>query len=404
MTNTKKIVSLQTGLVAGFFVALLVLAGSPALAQYGPPANIPDMSSFPGGMPGGAPNGMPSGIPIPGGIPNGIPGGAPNGMPDGILNGVPGGSNPGMPANIKMGPSEEQMRQIEKQKVTQMRRGLGSFVKQMTRVKNTVADYEKKGVVLPEELKTALNKIDEDIKIINTSDKSEELTGVIDNFSEATDVISDWMPKLPKLLQLPKVMKQAEREIAKADAAYNKDVRQMARSKVDAADVLAQFRTDIDSQKNLLNEVKTLAKTDSEAAFDKLTDEFFGNLDNMWENEKVIQMSLNIKKAMTQMTSEMKLADRTIAGLKKKKVDTAELESLLAQAKVKFEDLKKSVNAKPFDANAVMDGIDSLMEAKQEFADKLEEITGNTEFKPQLSPLPAAPKMPDLQGSLPQGF
>lgn len=382
MFNTKKIFSLKNGLIAGFFAALLVLVASPALAQYGPPANIPDMSSFSGGIP--------SGVSIPEGIPSGVT--------------MPSGVPAGMPANIKMGPSEEQMKQIEKQKTTQMKKGLGSFVKQMTKIKNSVGDYEKKGVVLPEELKAALTKIDEYIKIINTSEKSEELEGVIDNFSEATDVIQEWLPKLPKLLQLPKVIKQAEKELAKVDAAYNKDVKQMAKSKVDAADVLAQFKTDIDSQKNLLNEVKTLAKTDSEAAFDKLTDEFFGNLDNVWENEKVIQMSLNIKKAMTQMTSEMKLADKTIAGLKKKKVNTTELESLLAQSKLKFEDLKKLVNAKPFNGDVVMDGIDSLMESKQVFADKLEDITGSTEFKPQLSPVPAAPKMPNLQSSIPQGL
>lgn len=366
MSNTKKIVSLKNGLIAGFFAALFMLAASPALAQYGPPANIPDMSSFTSGMPSGAPAGM--------------------------------------PANIKMGPSEEQMKQIEKQKVTQMRKGLGSFVKQMTKIESSVGDYEKKGVVLPEELKAALEKIDEYIKTINTSEKSEELTEVIDNFSGATDVIQEWLPKLPKLLQLPKVIKQAEKEIAKADAAYNKDVKQMAKSKVDAADVLAQFKTDIDSQKTLLNDVKTLAKTDSDAAFDKLTDEFFGNLDNMWENEKVIQMSMNIKKAMTQMTSEMKLADKTIAALKKKKVNTAELESLLAQSKLKFEDLKKLVNAKPFNGDAVMDAVDVLMEARQTYIDKLEDITGSTEFKPQLSPVPAAPKMPNLQSSIPQGL
>ena len=366
MLNTKKSLVLKTELITGFFVSLLMLMASPVLAQdnaYGPPANIPDMSSFPSGVPSGVPTGMPT--------------------------------------NIKMGPSEDQLQQINKQKLTQMRKGLAGFVKQMLNIKNTVNGYEKKGVVLPEELKAAMIKIDAYINTINTSEDATELEAVIDNFSEATDVVQTWLPKLPKLVQLPKIIKQAEKEIAKVDLAYNKDVKQMSKTKVDAASVLADFKTAIDNQKALLNEVKTLAKTDSDAAFDMLTDDFFSNIDNMWENEKVIQMTLNIKKGMTQMTAEINLAEKTTAALKKKKVNTAELEALIKKSKVEFENLKKLVNAKPFNADAVMDSVDILMETRQTYTDKLEDLTGNTEFKPELT---ATAPTPSIKINVPTGF
>ena len=149
------------------------------------------------------------------------------------------------------------------------------------------------------------------------------------------------------------------------------------------------------------DELKTLAKTDSDAAFDKLTDDFFSNIDNMWENEKVIQMTLNIKKGMTQMTAEINLAEKTTAALKKKKVNTAELEALIKKSKVEFENLKKLVNAKPFNADAVMDSVDILMETRQTYTDKLEDLTGNTEFKPELT---ATAPTPSIKINVPTGF
>ncbi|MEK7097437.1 MAG: hypothetical protein AAB906_01155, partial [Patescibacteria group bacterium] len=72
---------------------------------------------------------------------------------------------------------------------------------------------------------------------------------------------------------------------------------------------------------------------DPDEALDRLHEEFFGAMDDMWSGEQVISMSLNIKKGLTQMNRDIKDAEMTIKKLKRQKIDTKDLENLLAQSK-----------------------------------------------------------------------
>lgn len=302
----------------------------------------------------------------------------------------------------QQGPSEEQMQQMEQQRQQQqlkdMKRGLNQFIRSMNSVRKQVTSFRKRGLEIPEELSAALAKVDEIAEKIKNAQTPEEIEEVPDMVEEIVQVVQEWMPKLPRLMAIPRMLKEAEKQITRLERAYASDERKAKNSKIDLSGPLADFRAAIDKQKALLEEIKGQVKDDPEAAMDRLEEEFFGNLDNVWEHERTIQMLLNLKRAITQIPREMKNDERLIKNLKRQKIDTTELEAILAEGKVKFEELKSLLAAKPIDIDAVIEVMEAMMELKQSFGDKVEELTGGNEYMPMM------PEPKEFKMNIPQGF
>jgi len=297
------------------------------------------------------------------------------------------------------GPSEEQQQKMDEQRLSMMKKGMSQFAKEMKRVKSQVTTFQKKGVTIPDELKDALAKADEVVAKIKDATDPEELQDVMSDFQDSMEVIQEWMQKLPRLAQWPKLVKQAQSQLTKLEKAYTADSKKVTSSKIDLSTNLSDFRTAIDEQKALLEEAKSLKDTDFDSAFDKLTQEFFDNLNNTWENEKMIQTALNLKRSIvTDIPKSLKTASAMITSLKRKKLDTAELTSILNEAKEVFEDVKKFYNAKPMDIDSLLDTMDTMMAKREEFNDKVEELTGQNDYLPQ-SQIPQQGQM-----NIPQGF
>lgn len=300
----------------------------------------------------------------------------------------------------RMGPSEEDQKKMDEQRFTQMKKGFTRFIKEVNRIKNQVNIYKKKGVTIPEDLTSAIGTMDEMVGKIKSATTPDELEEIMDSFQDSMMAVQEWMPKLPILAEIPRIVKQAEKEIARAEKAYKTDEKKVKSSQMDLADYLSQFRLAIDTQKAILEEAKGIAKSDPEEALEKIRGDFFGTLDNMWEGEKIIQMALNLKKGISQMNLELNRAEKTLRSLKKKKLDTSELQTLLTEAKNQFAQIKKMASAKPLDVEAVIEAIDELVDKKQEFADIVEDLTGASEYMPQASSLPNKP----FQLNMPAGY
>lgn len=311
----------------------------------------------------------------------------------------PSGFNDAQNQGQMGGPNRNQSPQMDEQRLEMMKKGLKQFNKEVARIKSQIASLQKKGINIPVELSGAIAQMDAIAEKIKNADSVEAIEDDMDDFQDASNTIREWMPKLGMMAQMPQMFKQADKEISRAEKAYTSDAKRIKSSKMDLSDLLAEFRKAIDEQKAVLNTAKELSSSDPEKAINNLQDDFFGNMDNMWEKERVIQMALNIKQGMSQMTREMKDADSLIKKLKAKKVDTSELEQLLSQAKAEFEQVKVLASAKPIDLESLMDQIEKMIDVKQEFGDKVQELTGDTGYS-----MPQQQHGQNYQFNMPSGF
>lgn len=309
---------------------------------------------------------------------------------------------PGQPGGNQgqMGePNGEQGQQMDQQRFEMTKKSLKQFTKEVTRVKSQIKSLQKKGVNIPAELSEAITQMDSIAGKIKNAQNADDIESDMDDFQNAANTLREWMPKLGRMAQMPQMFKQANKEISKAEKAYASDAKRVKSSKMDLSDSLAEFRKAIDEQKSVLDQAKQLSGNDPDGAMDILQDDFFGNMDNMWEKERVIQMALNIRQGISQMTREMKDADKLIKKLKAKKLDTGELEQLLAQAKAEFGQVKILAAAKPIDPEGLKDQIEKMMDIKQEFGDKLQELTGDTGYA-----MPQQSQGQNFQFNVPSGF
>ncbi|KKS42970.1 MAG: hypothetical protein UV02_C0005G0001 [Candidatus Kuenenbacteria bacterium GW2011_GWA2_42_15] len=172
-------------------------------------------------------------------------------------------SNPGqMDDQGRMGPSEEEQKKMDEQRFAQMKKGFTRFIKEVARIKNQVNVYKKKGVAIPDDLTNALGTMTEMVGKIKSATTPDELEEVMDGFQDSMMIVQEWMPKLSILVEIPRMVKQAEKEIVRAEKAYKADEKKVKSSKMDLADYLSQFRLAIDTQKAILEEAKGLAKSD----------------------------------------------------------------------------------------------------------------------------------------------
>lgn len=309
-----------------------------------------------------------------------------------------GQGNEGFDQN--QGPSEDQQQKMDEQRLNMMKKGMSQFTKEMSRVKSQVAAYKKKGVVIPSELSDALAKADEVVAKIKDATDPDELQDVMSDFQDSMEVMQEWMQKLPRMAQWPSLLKQAQSQLTKLEKAYTADAKKITASKIDLATNLSEFRIAIDEQKALLDEAKSLKDSNFDSAFDKLTQEFFDNLNNTWENEKMIQTVLNLKRSIvTDIPKSLKSASTMITSLKRKKIDTTELQSILNEAKTLFEQVKTLYNAKPMDVDSLLEALDIMTTKREEFNDKVEELTGQNDYLTP-SQMPAQ----GYQMNIPQGF
>ena len=115
---------------------------------------------------------------------------------------------------------------------------------------------------------------------------------------------------------------------------------------------------------------------DAEGAFDALEENVFGKISEIYEEQRVIETMANLGRFAADYKKGIASAQQQINSLKKKKINTAELEDILNRTKTKGNEVLALLKAKPLDEEAIADGLEVLSDLRNEFGDKLDELGG----------------------------
>lgn len=301
----------------------------------------------------------------------------------------------------QQGPSEEDMNKMDERRLKDMKRGLSQFTRSAQMMKKNVAKTKaainKCGVGMPEELDNALNSIDGLVKKINDAQTADELDQVIGDIEDVGSVMQEWGPRMGDLHRLCQMLKQADRDLKQLDRSL---ARYQAKNsgKIDISGILADYKSNLDNMRQALSQARELAKTDSESALSKIEDDFYGSMDNLRNAEQAINMALNIGQGIRQASAEIKNIDRNIKSLKRKKIDTTELEQLAADFKAQVEDIKNLVKTK-FEVDELIDKVEVAFGTREQIYDSMQEY-GMGSMTPQIK----ENKSLNMQVNLPDAF
>lgn len=286
----------------------------------------------------------------------------------------------------QQGPSEEDMKKMDEQRFKDMKRGLSQFSNGAKMMKKSIARVKtaisKCGVGMPEELVNALAQTDSITEKINAAQTADELDEIVGDIQDVGSVMQDWGPRMGDLSRLCQTLKQADRDAKQFDRSI-KQMESQAKSnkKIDLSELIAEYKTAVAAQKDILAQAKELAKTDPDSALAKIQDDFYGNMDNLGNLQMQINTVFNISKGIKNITRELTTFASQIKALTKKKVDTAAMQEMLDNLKAQVEEIKNLVKGK-VDAEELAAKVDDAFATRQELQDALQE-SGVINMMPQ---------------------
>ena len=280
---------------------------------------------------------------------------------------------------------EKQQAQMQAQGLKKMKRGMMQFKNELTRIKKRVVSLTAKGLTAPAALSEAITKADSLVSQVDTAENFDSVQSVMDDIQEVSQTIHEELPKLERLSQLPKVLKQANTQLQKLITAFTRAQTQATKSQIDVSNVVTDFQTKIEALKQTLTQVDSMVKAgQAEEAMDKVQ-EFFTDMEDAWNEQAKIQAITNLSKYTKQINQSIQAAKRQVKQLARQKLDTTEVASIVLAAEGKFNDLKNLLKVKPIDHEAIMTVLDDLENLKDDFSAKVQDLTGEEDELPGIS-------------------
>ncbi|MFA6424380.1 MAG: hypothetical protein WCV83_03675 [Candidatus Magasanikbacteria bacterium] len=265
----------------------------------------------------------------------------------------------------------QQLKQV-KQQIRNAETAVKSFEKQIAKGKNCVT----------EEVKTQLATLKTTIATIKNAKTWEEVEAAgIDNMGDLFNDLNDSREQLDTCSRWPQILKQVDQQLKTLNTQVKKSktlVTKLATKGVDLSVPFAAFEDGVTKMKAIREDaVAKMKSNDFQSAFDLLQDDFFGQMDDIMENQQTIQTMSNLGTFNSQFKKDTANAQKQINSLKKQKIDTAELVSILADAKTTGAEILVLIKQKTVDLDAIMSSMGDLQDLNNEFSDKVAELTGD---------------------------
>lgn len=263
-----------------------------------------------------------------------------------------------------------------KRNIKGMEQGLKMFEKQL-------ANFSKQKIAVPQTIVNDVAKLKELVNKIKTAKTWDEIESAgLEDMQDLMQKLDESRQQLEILARWPKTIKEVEKQIKNLE-------RELKRSKstsdrllkkgVDVTGVYIEFETAVNKLKSIKGEAVNKMNTgESEEAFNLLETDFFGQMEDVWEFQKVITIMSNLGRFASDFKQGIKSSENQIRNLERKKVDTAELKELLNQAKTRGNEILEMMKAKPIDEEEIMSSLQELENLRQDFDTKMEEITGKS--------------------------
>ena len=271
-----------------------------------------------------------------------------------------------------------------KQRINEFVRGSEQMKKMVERMKPRLA---RLGVGVPAELTNALAKAPDLVAKIKAATTVDEGEDAMLDLQDIGQTMQEWGPRFGDLMRLGDMLQRAQkkdlREITRAQAR----VKNYVKTRPELADFVAELTQFVQDMGRAVADAKELAKTDPEAALDKLDDDFYGHMEEFWNLVAAIDTVRDLRRGLRQADSEVRRAEQTIKRLERTKASAeviAELKGMLGQVKTMLPELRNLLKQKPIDYETLRDTAEEFWQLVREFENKVAEHGGVSYYAPQV--------------------
>ena len=292
---------------------------------------------------------------------------------------------------------------MQKKGLARLQKGAKSMAKAVAQMDKAVAGAAKAGYPASAEVLASLEKGKAALAIINSAtDMTDEVLTAIDDFNDFVDVLDVNIEPLNMLANFPKIKKQADREMANLIKAFEKVKIKIEKSEMDLTENIAAIQVKVDAVKSAYDKAIEAAKAgNAQEAFRLLEEDFFPNIGDSRQAIGMLDAVKNISRAVKSVDNGIKTAEKIIVKLKKKGIDTAKLQEIVAAAKTEMANLKTKLKSANFDPTDAVDSLDILNSLREQFEDVMDSAIGDEDVG-NIKPLNffggTMPEMPKMSG------
>jgi prefoldin subunit 5/Sec-independent protein translocase protein TatA len=289
---------------------------------------------------------------------------------------------------------EETDRQLKdiKRNISGAEQGIKMFEKQL-------AQLTKQKVTIPAEVTEAMQKAKTTVSTIKKAKTWDEVEAAgLEDLQDVFMSLDEYRQQLEMLSRWPQTVKQAQREVNNLTRELKRAksvVTRLAKKGIDLSDEYGTMESAVNKLKDVLAQAQAKVKEGTsesiQEAFELLESEFFGQMDDVWEANRIIQTMSNLGQFTSDFKRAMADAKRQIRDLKRRKIDTSELEEIMAEAQARGNEIIAMLKTKPIDEEAVIDALQGMEDYRGQFEEKVAELLGKEIVLPwkQEGPQPA---------------
>jgi len=268
------------------------------------------------------------------------------------------------------------------QRLTEFRKNIIYTERGVKNFESQVKRLEKQKIVIPADVTANLEKIKQLITTVKTAVSWEEMqTAGVEDLGDLMDTLNESRNNLEMLARWPKTLKQMDKEITNLNRQVKKDkiiVDRLLKKEIDLTENYNKFVEMAEKIKAARADAATkMAAGDSQGAFNVAEDDFFGQLEETYQNAKIIEMMNSLGAFTSSFKSELNKAKQTIKQLANKKIDITELQAIYDETKTKGDETLALIKIKPIDEEAVITAMEELGNLRVDFGNKISELQGD---------------------------
>jgi len=301
--------------------------------------------------------------------------------------------------DIDMEGLNEEMRSLEEarqeyveaaQRINDIKRNMRGLERDVKMFEKQIATLKRQKIGVPIQVTDNLDKLKAVIAIINNAKTWTEIENAgLDQIQEFMDNLQQSRQQLEMFVRWPQTLRDMDRQLKQLTSALKRSksiVDRLQKKGIDLTSLYTDFEAAVNKLKAVRDEAVTKIQIgDAEIVqgiFESLPDDFFGQMEDVWQNQRVIQTMSNLGQFTREFKQGINQAQLQINRLKRQKIDTAELEDLFNQSKAKGNEILELVKVKPIDEEAITSGLMEMQELRNDFDNNMQELTGKKDAMP----------------------
>ena len=259
--------------------------------------------------------------------------------------------------------------------ITFTERGVKMFETQLTRL-------QKQKVAIPADVTDNLSKIKQLIATVKTAASWDEMqTAGVEDLGDLMNTLNESRNTLEMLARWPQTIKQMDKEVLNLDRQVKRDktiVDRLMKKEIDLTENYNKFVEMAGKLKAARDDAAAkMAAGDSDGAFTAAQDDFFGQIEETYQNARIIETMNGLGMFASSFKSQLNKAKQTINQLKKKKIDVTELQAIYDDTKTKGDETLALIKVKPIDEEAIIAAMEELGNLRVDFGNKVSELEGD---------------------------